>query len=61
VPGQGLALPVDRLDRLALGREPLAEAQVLLERFVRFHVGFELRSRRVLDALLLDETRRRSA
>jgi DNA repair protein RecO (recombination protein O) len=59
--GQGLRLPVERLDRLALGRDAIAEARVLLERFLRFHVGFELRSQRVLDVLLVDESRRASA
>lgn len=58
---QGLRLPIEQLDRLALGREPVAEARALLERFLRFHVGFELRSQRVLDVLLGAETRRASA
>jgi DNA repair protein RecO (recombination protein O) len=58
---QGMRLPFDRLDRLALGREPTAEARALLERFLRFHVGFELRSQRVLEALAAAETRRISA
>ena len=58
---QGLRLPLDRLDRLALGREPTAEARALLERFLRFHVGMELRSQRVLEALLAPDTRRASA
>jgi len=58
---QGMQLPIDRLDRLALGREPTAEARALLDRFLRFHVGFELRSQRVLEALTAAETRRVSA
>lgn len=58
---QGMRLPFDRLDRLALGREPTAEARMLLERFLRFHVGVELRSQRVLEALLAPEARRVSA
>lgn len=58
---QGLRLPVERLDRLALGREATAEARALLERFLRFHVGMELRSQRVLDALAPGAPRRASA
>jgi DNA repair protein RecO (recombination protein O) len=58
---QGLRLPLDRLDRLALGAAPTAEARALLERFLRFHVGLELRSQRVLDALLAPVSRRASA
>ena len=58
---QGLRLPIDQLDRLALGREPIAEARTLLERFLRFHVGFEMRSQRVLEALLAPDTTRASA
>jgi DNA repair protein RecO (recombination protein O) len=50
---QGLALPFDRLDRLALGAEPTAEARALLARFLRFHVGLDLRSERFLDAFQL--------
>lgn len=58
---QGMRLPFDRIDRLALGREPTAEARMLLERFLRFHVGVELRSQRVLEALLAPDARRVSA
>ncbi|RIL06962.1 MAG: DNA repair protein RecO [Proteobacteria bacterium] len=53
---QGLRLPFDRIDRLALGAEPTAEARALLARFLRFHVGFELRSERFLDSLLASGT-----
>jgi DNA repair protein RecO (recombination protein O) len=55
---QGLRLPFDRLDRLALGREPAAEARALLSRFLRFHVGLELRSEPFLDATLAGEASR---
>jgi len=58
---QGLRLPIERLDRLSLGREPTAEARALLERFLRFHVGFELRSQRVLEALVAPDGARASA
>lgn len=58
---QGLRLPIERLDRLAIGPVPTAEARALLERFLRFHVGVELRSQRVLDALLAPIGRRASA
>jgi DNA repair protein RecO (recombination protein O) len=58
---QGMRLPFDRLDRLALGREPTAEARALLARFLRFHVGFELRSQRVLETLIAAEPRPVSA
>ena len=54
---QGLRLPLDRLDRLALGAQATAEARALLSRFLRFHVGFELRSERFLDAVLRRATR----
>jgi single-stranded-DNA-specific exonuclease len=38
-----------------------ATASALLARFLRFHVGFELRSQRVLEALLAPDARRVSA
>jgi DNA repair protein RecO (recombination protein O) len=41
-----------RLARLALGGDALAEARRLITRFLRFHVGIELRSRRFLDEML---------
>lgn len=49
---QGLRLPLDRLDRLALGGQALDEAHRLLARFHRFHVGLDLRSGRFLDEIL---------
>lgn len=55
---QGLRLPLDRLDRLALGAQALAEAQALLSRFLRFHVGFEIRSERFLDTVLTSDATR---
>ncbi|MCU0668458.1 MAG: DNA repair protein RecO [Myxococcota bacterium] len=58
---QGLRLPFDRLDRLALGAQPTAEAHALLARFLRFHVGFELKSERFLDSFLAVERTRASA
>lgn len=57
---QGLRLPLDRLDRLALGAQAIAEAQALLSRFLRFHVGLELRSERFLEAVLAGEATRAS-
>ncbi len=45
---QGLRLDLGRLDRLGLGGQALAEARTLLARFLRFHVGVELRSERFL-------------
>ncbi len=45
---QGLDCELGRLGRLALGGQALAEAQQLLFRFQRFHVGMELRSERFL-------------
>jgi DNA repair protein RecO (recombination protein O) len=45
---QGLRLD---LDRLGLGGRALAEAQELLRRFQRFHLGIELRSERFLDSV----------
>jgi DNA repair protein RecO (recombination protein O) len=46
---RALGFPLDRLGRLALGGEALAEAQRLVTRFLGFHVGIELQSRRILD------------
>lgn len=48
---QALVLDVARLARLALPGPALAEAAWLVARFERFHVGLELRSEAVLDAL----------
>jgi DNA repair protein RecO (recombination protein O) len=49
---QGLALPLDRLERLAFGAQTLHEAQALLARFQRFHAGVELRSEAFLERAL---------
>jgi DNA repair protein RecO (recombination protein O) len=49
---QGLRLDFDRLDRLGIGGQSLEEAQQLISRFQRFHVGVELRSERFLDRIL---------
>jgi DNA repair protein RecO len=49
---RGLSLDLERLDRLAMGRVPLAEARQLLGRFQRFHLGVELRSGPYLDRVL---------
>lgn len=49
---QALRLDLLQLDRLALAPAALAEARQLVSRFQRFHVGVELRSVAVLDALL---------
>ncbi|MDJ0849182.1 MAG: DNA repair protein RecO [Myxococcota bacterium] len=49
---QGLRLDLDRLHRLVLGPEALAEARQLLARFQRFHVGVELKSARFLEERL---------
>jgi DNA repair protein RecO (recombination protein O) len=54
---QSLRFDFDRLDRLAMGRETLAEAHEVVTRFQRFHVGVELRSERFLDRILLDRER----
>jgi hypothetical protein len=58
---QGLRLPLDRLDRLALGAQATGEASALHSRFLRFHVGFELRSEPFLDAVLSPSRSRASA
>jgi hypothetical protein len=49
---QGLALPLDRVERLAFGTRTLDEAHALLARFQRFHAGVELRSEAFLDRTL---------
>jgi DNA repair protein RecO (recombination protein O) len=49
---QGLRFDFDRLDRLGMGRQTLDEAQRLVSRFQRFHIGVELRSERFLDRML---------
>jgi DNA repair protein RecO (recombination protein O) len=48
----GASLPLDRIDRLALSPAALDEALRLLDRFQRFHVGVELRSRAFLERAL---------
>jgi DNA repair protein RecO (recombination protein O) len=45
----------DRLARLALGGAALAEARRLVSRFLRFHVGIDLRSARFLEKMLPGE------
>ncbi len=47
-----LELAPDRLARLALGGEALAEARHLVGRFLHFHVGIDLRSARFLERRL---------
>lgn len=54
---QGLRLELARLPRLGLSGGALDEARGLLARFLRFHVGLELRSEAVLDRLLAWERR----
>ncbi|MDG2051170.1 MAG: DNA repair protein RecO [Myxococcota bacterium] len=49
---QALELDWSRLERLALGGQALAEAESLLFRFHRFHVGLELRSEGLLEESL---------
>ncbi len=49
---QGLEYDWSRLGRLVFGRQALAEAELLMFRFKRFHVGLELRSERFLDETL---------
>ena len=49
-----LRLPLDRLDRLVLPRNALAEARQLMGRFQHFHVGVALQSERLVDRLLPD-------
>jgi DNA repair protein RecO (recombination protein O) len=41
---QGLRLDLGKLDRLVLGTRELVEAELLVQRFQRFHTGIELRS-----------------
>jgi DNA repair protein RecO (recombination protein O) len=49
---QGLVLELSRLDRLVLGARALAEAEHLVDRFQRFHVGIELSSARFLREMI---------
>jgi DNA repair protein RecO (recombination protein O) len=53
---QGLRFDFDRLDRLAMGQRTLAEAQELMSRFQRFHLGVELRSERFLARILQESS-----
>jgi len=53
---RALTVPLIELGRLALGGESLVEAEHLVTRFQRFHVGIELRSERVLEGLLRGPT-----
>jgi DNA repair protein RecO (recombination protein O) len=57
---QALRFDFERLDRLGMGQRTLAEAQQLLSRFQRYHVGVELRSERILDRILQDRARPRA-
>jgi len=45
---KSLGCEIDQLPRLRLDAEALAEAEEILFRFHRFHVGFELKSERFL-------------
>ena len=53
---QVLVLGLDRLQRLSLGPEALAEASMIVARLVRFHVGIEMRSERFLNEILARRT-----
>ncbi|HVH05874.1 MAG TPA: DNA repair protein RecO [Myxococcota bacterium] len=48
----GADLPLDRIERLALPQAALDEAVRLLDRFQRFHLGVDLRSREFLERAL---------
>ncbi len=49
---QALRFQVERLGRLNLSHEGLAEARLLIQRFRRFHLGVELRSERFVEGML---------
>jgi DNA repair protein RecO (recombination protein O) len=49
---QGLRFPIPELSRLVLPSQTLTEAQHLVARFQRYHVGVELRSERFLGDVL---------
>src|SRR5262249_34966562 len=49
---RALTFPLAEAGRVALGGSALAEAALLVTRFLDFHVGVELQSRRVLDEQL---------
>jgi DNA repair protein RecO (recombination protein O) len=54
---QGLRFPLAELSRLSLSGRSLVEAQQIVARFQRFHVGLELRSERFLDQVLRENGR----
>jgi DNA repair protein RecO (recombination protein O) len=58
---QSLRLELPQLSRLGLTGAALDEARGLVARFLRYHVGLELRSEPVLDRLLVPERRRAPA
>jgi recombinational DNA repair protein (RecF pathway) len=49
---QGLRFPLAELPRVGLAPRALAEAQQIVGRFQRYHVGLELRSERFLTEVL---------
>jgi recombinational DNA repair protein (RecF pathway) len=49
---QGLRFPLAELSRLNLAPRALAEAQQIVGRFQRYHLGVELRSERFLSEIL---------
>ena len=49
---QGLRFPLGELTRLKLAPQAIAEAQQLVARFQRYHLGVELRSERFLSEVL---------
>ena len=49
---QGLRLAPERLDLLSIGAATLSEAEQLVQRFQRFHVGVALRSEPFLERML---------
>ncbi len=46
---RSLSFELSQIERLALGGAALREARTLVARFLRFHVGLDLRSQRFLD------------
>lgn len=58
---QSLGFGMERLDRLALAGAALEEAHTLVGRFLRFHVGLELRSEPFLERSLAVRTGAASA
>jgi DNA repair protein RecO (recombination protein O) len=51
---QGLRFELAQLDRLVLPARALAEAEQLVDRFLRFHVGIELSSARIVKEILVN-------